>query len=288
MVGVLSIQSHVVHGCVGNTAAVLPMQLLGLRVDCINTVQFSNHTGYPKFTGHCNAALQIKQIVDGLRENSFLKEYSTILSGYVGNPETLLLISDLIQECKLLNPDIFIVIDPVMGDNNRLYVPQSCVTVYKTLIQYAEMVTPNAFEAQILTGIEASFSNVESILKSIHDMGPRIVIVTSMESDLETWLFASIKDDIRFKIKIPKVYKVHFTGTGDLFVALLIGYIGSDKTTVNVRLACEVAVSTMQIVLKTTFVNSNGSQNCSDLELDIIACRTAIMDCRTDVISTEF
>jgi pyridoxine kinase len=143
---VLSVQSHVVHGYVGNKAATLPLQLLGYDVDPINTVHFSNHTGYPTFTGTKLSSSQFRDIVFGLEKNGILGQYTIILTGYIGNHEVL---ADVIDLCKKLkSQDLFIAIDPVMGDNGSLYVQESYPELYRKLIEYADIITPNGFEAE--------------------------------------------------------------------------------------------------------------------------------------------
>jgi pyridoxine kinase len=77
---VLSIQSHTVQGYVGNKSAVFPLQLLGFDVDPINSVQFSNHTGYPTFRGQVLNGSQLWDLIEGLAENDLL-HYTHLLTG---------------------------------------------------------------------------------------------------------------------------------------------------------------------------------------------------------------
>ena len=87
---VLSIQSHVVHGYVGNKAAVFPLQLLGFDVDVINSVQFSNHTGYDqKWEGDVLNGGQLDSLLDGLERNDLLKNTQHLLTGYIGSESFL-------------------------------------------------------------------------------------------------------------------------------------------------------------------------------------------------------
>ncbi|KAJ1550397.1 hypothetical protein HK405_000710, partial [Cladochytrium tenue] len=166
---VLSIQSHVVHGYVGNKAATFPLQLLGFDVDPLNAVQFSNHTGYRHFSGERLEGPQIKKLLDGLEANGMLGEYTHILTGrshqarlnpftsanrYLGRASSLEVIAEFVKRLRAVNPKVVFVLDTVMGDEGALYVPAELVPLYRdTLLPLADVVTPNAFEAEQLTGI---------------------------------------------------------------------------------------------------------------------------------------
>jgi hypothetical protein len=102
---VLAIQSHVVSGYVGNKAATFPLQLLGIHVDPICSVHFSNHTGYPKFTGTAMDGSQLSDIVDGLETNGLL-QYSHMLTGYVGKATFLTQVIEVLRRVRLASPDV--------------------------------------------------------------------------------------------------------------------------------------------------------------------------------------
>lgn len=102
---VLSIQSHVVHGYVGSKCAVLPLNRLGLEVDAINSVQFSNHTGYPQFTGQVLDGDGLTVLVDGLEANGLLR-YTHLLTGYIGSLSLLETIASVVQRLRRVNPDL--------------------------------------------------------------------------------------------------------------------------------------------------------------------------------------
>ena len=145
---ILSIQSHVVSGHVGNKSAVFPLQILGHQVDSINTVQFSNHSSYPIFPGERLPPQTFLDIIQGLEKNQILQDYTHLLCGYVGKSETLAIIYDLVIRMKKLNPHLVFVLDTVMGDNGRVYVPLESVEIYKQLCGLADIITPNAFEVE--------------------------------------------------------------------------------------------------------------------------------------------
>eukprot|EP00850_Spirogloea_muscicola_P012385 SM000079S22503 [mRNA] locus=s79:550062:551716:- [translate_table: standard] len=150
---VLSIQSHTVQGYVGNKAAVFPLQLLGFDVDPINSVQFSNHTGYPTWRGDVLNGEQLWSLIEGLEANNLLY-YTHLLTGYIGSLSFLETVLRVLQKLRQINPDLTYVCDPVMGDNGKLYIRPELVPIYREKVApLASLLTPNQFEAEQLTGL---------------------------------------------------------------------------------------------------------------------------------------
>ncbi|KAL4250746.1 pyridoxine kinase family protein [Pleurotus pulmonarius] len=118
---VLSIQSHVSYGYVGGKAAVFPLQCLGFDVDIINSVNFSNHSGYGRLGGTRTTAAELKSIFDGMKQNELLTQ-KRLVTGYVPGAEGLSAVRDLVRELKETEPELIYILDPVMGDAGRLYV----------------------------------------------------------------------------------------------------------------------------------------------------------------------
>ena len=120
---------------VGNKAAVFPLQLLGFDVDVINSVHFSNHTGYPNgWEGEVMEGDMLLQLVEGLERNELLSSDSSIgniLSGYIGSVSFLRAVVSVVRRLKRLNPKCRYVCDPVMGDGGRFYVPEKLVDIYR-------------------------------------------------------------------------------------------------------------------------------------------------------------
>ncbi|KAI9029301.1 pyridoxal kinase-like protein [Hyaloraphidium curvatum] len=313
---VLSIQSHVVSGYVGNKAATFPLQLLGFDVDVINTVQLSNHTAYRVFPGDRYDGALITKLEGGLEENGLLG-YSHVLTGYLGSASMLPAIAQLVKKVKELNPQALFVLDPVMGDDGRLYVPQAIVDSYKDdLTPLADVLVPNSFEAEVLTGVKVvSFATASEALSKLHDYGARFVAITSASfplpdgaSDAVEYLYllgsyrhrtsagqdGPAVGDHRFVIRCKKL-PAYFTGTGDLFAALLLAHLDSQLGRESVpsesgaaaafTAACEIAVSVIQAVLKRTMeyyasndrgqLNADMKVKCTELRLiqsrDILA-----------------
>jgi len=177
---VLSIQSTVVHGYVGNKSAVFPLQTLGIEVDPINSVQFSNHTGYPIFTGHTLDGPQLKELVRGLTENGLI-DHTHLLTGYMKSPSILRTVVETLRLLREKNPNTTYFCDPVMGDNGELYVPEELVPVYRDeVVPLATVLTPNQFEAETLTGVTiTSDGDAVTAMDRLHAQGVKIVVITS-------------------------------------------------------------------------------------------------------------
>ena len=175
---------------VGNKAAVFPLQLLGFDVDIINSVQFSNHTGYPfGFEGEILDGSRLLKLIDGMERNGLLSSYDgcpgrvgNILTGYIGSESFLVAVVSVVQKLKGLNPKCRYVCDPVLGDNNEFYVPRGLVGIYKReVLPLADVITPNQFEIEQLTGIAIrSIQDAQRACCVLHDMGVNLVLITSI------------------------------------------------------------------------------------------------------------
>ncbi|CAL4898021.1 unnamed protein product [Urochloa decumbens] len=273
---VLSIQSHTVQGYVGNKSAVFPLQLLGFDVDPINSVQFSNHTGYPTFRGQVLDGKQLWDLIEGLEENQLL-HYTHLLTGYIGSVSFLDTVLKVVDKLRSVNPDLVYVCDPVLGDEGKLYVPQDLISVYQQkVVPVASMLTPNQFEVELLTGLRIT-SEQEGLTacNKLHSAGPRKVVITSALIESKLLLIGSHKKTEeqppdQFKIEIPKI-PAYFTGTGDLTTALLLGW--SNKYPDNLETAAELAVSSLQALLKRTvedYKRAGFDPSTSSLEIRLI------------------
>ena len=246
---VLSIQSHVVHGCVGNSAATFPMQIHGLDVDAFNILSFSNHTGYPLFKGFRITAEQFSQVAEGLSANGFTEQYDYVLSGYVGNAPVMEEIAKLLKEMGerrvgSASGGFTYVCDPVCGDLGKLYVSDECVGIYRSLLlPLAAVALPNGFEASVLSGIEinsvataqaaANWFHREPkvgvvVIKSFHDAeldpeGRRIFMLVS-----EAGAEGGVDDAVRHLVEVEYVTG-YFTGTGDTFGGLFMAHYAKSR-----------------------------------------------------------
>ncbi|KAF3445251.1 hypothetical protein FNV43_RR14945 [Rhamnella rubrinervis] len=273
---VLSIQSHTVQGYVGNKSAVFPLQLLGYDVDPINSVQFSNHTGYPTFKGQVLNGQELWELIEGLKANDLL-HYTHLLTGYIGSVSFLNTVLEVVDKLRSINPKLTYVCDPVMGDEGKLYVPPELVSVYREkVVPVASMLTPNQFEAEQLTGLRiGSEIDGREACNILHAAGPSKVVITSFSLDGNLFLIGSHQKEQgqlpeQFKIKIPKI-PAYFTGTGDLMTALLLGW--SNKYPNNLGKAAELAVSSLQALLQRTlndYKTAGHDPKSSSLEIRLI------------------
>ncbi|OLL22201.1 putative pyridoxal kinase [Neolecta irregularis DAH-3] len=269
---ILLISSSVVHGSAGCRASTFPLQLLGFECDVLNTVQFSNHTGYKVFKGTKTTATQIREIYEGLKYNGFDKDYSYIYTGYIPGAEGVEAIGDIIHQIKERNSKVQYILDPVMGDDNELYVSEEVIPVYKNLLRTADFMTPNQFEAELLSGVKiSSLSTAFKAIRAMHLLYRiKNIIITSIKlgGNAES-LFCvgstSKSDDTprAFQIEFPLIDKP-FRSTGDLFAALLIAQYDKickaidDETTVlglPLLKAAEHAIGSMHGVLQKTLVH---------------------------------
>ena len=277
---VLSIQSHVIHGYVGNKCATFPLQVLGFDVDPVNTVHFSNHTGYPTFKGERLAGDQLTSLLEALTENR-LVGHSHLLTGYIGNPSTLKAVVEVLKTLKQQNPACVYLCDPVLGDNGKLYVPHESVEIYRDqVVEHANIVTPNQFEAETLSGISIkSLADACRVADWFHGKGVQKVVISSVVfPDDDTYrgllvLLGSTQGTAegapsRFTIEIPTV-EGYFTGTGDCLSALILGWSEfSGPCEGNLACACEKAVATTQAILRRTIDHSQASLG-SDAQVGI-------------------
>ncbi|KAJ4770319.1 Pyridoxal kinase [Rhynchospora pubera] len=273
---VLSIQSHTVQGYVGNKSAVFPLQLLGYDVDPINSVQFSNHTGYPTFKGQVLNGDQLWDLIEGLAANDLLY-YTHLLTGYIGSASFLSTVLKVVNRLRSINPNLVYVCDPVMGDEGKLYVPQDLVSLYREkVVPVASMLTPNQFEVELLTGMRVtSEKDGLEACNILHAAGPTKVVITSMVIDDKLHLIGShqkgkSQTPEQFKIVVPKI-PAYFTGTGDLMTALLLGW--SNKYPDDLGRAAELAVSSLQAVLRRTvadYEKAGFDPQTSSLEIRLV------------------
>ena len=227
---ILSIQSHVVYGHVGNDAAVFPLQRLGVEVWPIHTVQFSNHTGYGKWRGEVFGAERIGEVMQGIEERGVLSSCDGVLSGYMGSADIGAAILDAVDRVKAVNPKSIYCCDPVIGDVGRgIFVrPGIPEFIRERALPAADIVTPNQFELDLLSGLTStSLQEAVRACGVLHAMGPKLVLVTSLHAEDtpkdQIDLLASGPDG-RFRVRTP-LLDIAVNGAGDAIAALLLFHI---------------------------------------------------------------
>ncbi|KAI2809716.1 hypothetical protein RDWZM_003093 [Blomia tropicalis] len=287
---VLSIQSHVVSGYCGNKSAVFPLQTLGFDVDFINSVQFSNHTGYGTWKGQVLNETELRELYDGLKQNGLDRFYTHLLTGYARSPSFLEAMHSVIGEIKSNQSNAIYLCDPVLGDNGRLYVPKELVPIFRDkIIPLADIITPNQFEAELLS--ESKITDLKSALNAIdilHGKGIRTVVISSTDEGFNqsdpknlTIIASSNHTGTRqlYSISIPRV-SATFVGTGDLFAALFLAWF--TKTSFNLKIALENVVATLQSIIQRTIKfaenRDGGTTKRGNVELKIIQGRNDILE----------
>lgn len=181
---ILSIQSHVSYGHVGNSAAVFPLQRLGHEVWPVYTVNFSNHTGYGQWGGSPIAASEVTHIVHAMEKRGALAQVDVVLSGYQGGTDIADAILDTVEWVKALNPQATYTCDPVMGNaKSGCFVnPAIPVLLRERVVPQADLVTPNQFELGFLAGMTVqTLDETLRAVDAVMAMGPRAVLVTSVQ-----------------------------------------------------------------------------------------------------------
>ncbi|XP_043987932.1 pyridoxal kinase-like isoform X1 [Gambusia affinis] len=245
------------------TVSIANLQVLGFEVDSINSVQFSNHTGYAHWKGQVLTAEELNVLYEGIKLNN-VTQYDYILTGYSRDTSFLEVVVDIIQELKKANPSLVYVCDPVMGDQGAMYVPENLLPVYKKkVVPLSDILTPNQFEAELLTGRKINTEDdAVKVMDLLHEMGPDTVVLTSTDlpsKQGDQFLVALGSQKIRkpdgtstnqrICLDIPKVDAV-FVGTGDLFAAMLLAWTHHHPN--DLKTACEKTVSVMHHVIKRT------------------------------------
>ncbi len=182
---ILSIQSWVAYGHVGNAAAMFPMQRLGHEVIAVNTVQFSNHTGYGAWKGSVFTGDAVREVVAGVEERGALARCDGVLSGYMGDASIGEAILDAVAKVKAARPDALYCCDPVIGDVGRgVFVrPGIPEFMQARAVAAADIITPNHFELELLAGREAKTpADVAAALDAVHALGPKVIVVTSLHT----------------------------------------------------------------------------------------------------------
>ena len=271
--GIISIQSHVSYGHVGNSAAVFPLQRLGHEVWPVNTVLFSNHTGYGAWRGQVLPVAMVREVLGGVEERGGFDRAKAVLSGYLGSAELGQAVLETVSLVQARRPDALYVCDPVMGDVDRgFFVTEGIPAFFKhEAVPRAGIVTPNQFELAFLAGRElVSLADVLEAARIVRAMGPRLVMVTSLElgerpgelgvlaeTSAGTWVVWTPRLDIQLN------------GTGDAFTALTLAFwlaTGGDAAA-----TLEAAASAMFGLVEATLA-------AGERELVLVAAQSRLAD----------
>ena len=230
---ILSIQSSVAYGHVGNSAAVFPLQRLGHEVWPVLTVHFSNHTGYGAWRGPLLAPEDVREVIAGIEDRGVLGTADAVLSGYQGDPAVGTVVLDAVRRVKAANPSAVYCCDPVMGDVGRgMFVrPGIPEFMRDEVVPRADIITPNHFELDFLAG--RSTSTPEEVLAAVdhvRDRGPRDVLVTSVlyadaaAATQQTIDVVAVSDAGAWAVTTP-LLPITPNGGGDITAALYLAHL---------------------------------------------------------------
>ncbi len=269
---ILSIQSHVAYGHVGNDAAVFPLQRLGHEVWAVHTVQFAAHTGYGPPKGQVFEASHIREVIEGIAAREDFATCEAVLSGYMGSSAIGEAIVDAVARVKAANPHALYACDPVLGDVGKGFFvrPEMPDFMRDQVVPQADIVTPNLFELEALTGRTCStLDDTKSALRALHAKGPRVILLTSAVID-ETPRDAvdMIASDGKslWRIRSPRL-GFSPNGAGDLTAALFLAHYLKERSVPN---ALALAASSVHAILEATFDKGGG-------ELALIAAQNALV-----------
>ena len=227
MTTILSIQSFVAYGHVGNSAATFPLMRVGCEVWPVLTVHFSNNTSYPSKKGPLLRPEDVHDVVEGIDELGVLPRVDAVLTGYQGAPAMGAEILKVVELVKERNPQAVYCCDPVMGDVGRgMYVlPGIPEFVRDNVIAAADILTPNHYELNFLTGREAA--TLDEVIEAAHalrEVGPDVVLVTSVvteEADPDTVTMVAVNSEGAWSVTTPLLGR-NFTGSGDLTSSMFL------------------------------------------------------------------
>jgi pyridoxine kinase len=269
---ILSIQSQVAYGHVGNSAAVLPLQRLGFDVFPLNTVQLAHHPGYGAWRGHKLQPEQLDEILRGLEDRGVLARCAAVLSGYLGDPGVADVVARAVAAVRAAHPGALYCCDPVIGDDEpgvfvSAGVPEA---IRERLVPLSDIVVPNRFELAQLTGRPVeSLEDVRAAAAELRARGPRLVVVTGLalldrpgelavlaDATEEAWLVAT-----------PQLPLSTGGGTGDAFSALFLGHY---QRIGELRAGLERAIAAMFALVERT--SAAGAE-----ELELVAAQDDLL-----------
>jgi pyridoxine kinase len=255
---ILSIQSWVAYGHVGNASAVFPLQRLGAEVWAINTVQFSNHTGYGDWTGEVFSGDTIRSLIDGIERRGALARCDAVLSGYVGDTGIGAAILDAVSRVRAANPAALYCCDPVIGDAGEgVYVRPGIADMLRiAALPAADIATPNQFELELLTGLSCTTiaqakTAAVALQAQMHAAGPRVVLATSLHTDATPAGSLDLLAGEHGQFYLLRTERLPITpnGAGDAIAALFLFHRLRTGSTVA---ALEAAASSIHGMLRRT------------------------------------
>jgi pyridoxine kinase len=251
MPAVLSVQSRVAYGHVGNAASVFPLQRLGIEAWALDTVAFSNHTGHGQWRGAVVPATQIADLFWGVAALGVLPHIDAVLSGYLVDATTGPVLLDIVDRVRAANPRALFCCDPVIGDvDTGSYVTAGIAEFFRDrALALADIVTPNRFELEYLTGHSVgTLAEAGVAAAALRALGPKIVLVTSLEVEADRLAMLAAGPDGVWAVETPRL-PVMLNGCGDVTAALFLGRLLRGESLAD---ALTLTAASMYGVIETT------------------------------------
>ncbi|UYN95133.1 MAG: pyridoxal kinase PdxY [Enhydrobacter sp.] len=269
----LSLQSHVAYGYVGNRAATFPLQRLGHEVWAVNTVEFSNHTGYGAWRGRVAPADQVAEIVHGIEALGLLPTCDVLLTGYVGDAALADVVLDTARRLRAANPGAIWCCDPVLGDiDTGIYVKEGIDSFFRDrAMPAADLITPNHFELEHLTGrkVRRMDEALDAARSLLH--GPKLALITSLrraDAPADAIEMVAVTRETAWRVATPLIgFEIAPNGTGDAVAALFTAHWREDG---DVALALGKAASSIFAVLEKTHA-------MGERELQLVAAQDGLV-----------
>ncbi len=270
---ILSIQSSVAYGHVGNSAAVFPLQRLGFSVWPVNTVHFSNHTGYGEWRGPVLPAEDVAEVVRGIEDRGVLPDCDAVLSGYVGDASLGRVVLDAVAKAKAANTRAIYCCDPVMGDAGRGFFVRPGIPGFMRdeAVPAADVVTPNQFELEFLAGrVINTLDDALAAADGALTLGPGLVLVTSLlrrDAPAGTIEMLAASAEGAWLVETP-LLPLSVNGVGDVTSALFLAHLLKG---IRLEEALSMTASSVYGVLEET-------HRAHAREIRLIAAQDAIVD----------
>jgi pyridoxine kinase len=222
---ILSIQSWVAYGHVGNASAMFPLQRLGCEVWAIHTVQFSNHTGYGAWKGRVYDGPMVDEIVEGIAERGMLARCDGVISGYMGSADIGNAVLSAVKRVRAANRAATYCCDPVIGDVGRgIFVrPGIAEFMRDKAVPAADVITPNQFELELLSGLETTrLAEAKKAVSRVRSHGPKVILVTSLmteETPADSIDLLAADGTGVWRVRTPRL-ELSVNGAGDAIAAL--------------------------------------------------------------------
>ncbi|HVB16941.1 MAG TPA: pyridoxal kinase PdxY [Stellaceae bacterium] len=248
---VLSLQSRVAYGHVGNAASIFALQRLGVEAWALDTVAFSNHTGHGQWRGRAVPPAEIAGLFDGIAALGILPGIDAVLSGYLGDAATGPVLLDIVARVRNANPTALFCVDPVIGDTDTgSYVTDGIAEFFRDrALALADIVTPNRFELEYLSGgTIATLAEAADAAAALRARGPSIVLVTSLDAMPDHIAMLAAGPEGVWAVETPRL-PVMLNGCGDVTAALFLGHLLHGK---RLEDALALTASSMFAVIETT------------------------------------